>query len=119
MIITVRGNLIDTKYIYNISEVEGLDIHGDINKHIHFINEYVFKINFLNEKSITISLKFNIVSPKRNLLDLDENYINAKKNDEKLRLKQKMYLDELRNRVIDIWKGEQLEIPNFDINPEV
>ena len=38
--------------------------------------------------------------------------------DENLYLKQKTYLEDLRTRVIDIWKGEQVEIPNFDINPE-
>jgi len=100
MILQICGHLIDTQYIYEITEVKTsfYDIyHG-------YGCSGAFNINFLNQKSILIELNSNGVEYKT--MHTPE----YKKAEAKI----SRQLNDARDQLVTKWKANQLAIPKIE-----
>lgn len=105
MIIQFCGYLIDTQFIYNISDVK-CSFEGDGSyPHDRYYAIGSFKINFVNERIICISLNSNSTHKTMHT----DGY---KKDEAEISIK----LNNVRNKLIKIWSQNQSSIQkiNFD-----
>jgi hypothetical protein len=105
MVIHICGHLIDTQYIYHISEVKcnvgGLDNYP----HNNYYVAGLFHVHFVNEKSICISL--NAKSMYKSM-----HSVEYKKDEKEISDK----LNSIRNQLIKIWSNNQSSIPKIDFD---
>jgi hypothetical protein len=105
MVIQVCGFLIDTQFIYHISEVKcnfsensGYPYDG------YFCNGY-FDINFVNQRQISIS-----INGKKNHETM---HTNGYRTEERITTAK---LNQVRNRLVNIWSNNQSSIPKIDFD---
>lgn len=96
MLITIENNLVETKYIWNITEVKKAGESAGVFK---------FDICFLNDKTITVikSIKNEKYNPKYKSMSY-----------EKLAEMVQSKLGILRKNIVECWKQDQNDIPSFN-----
>lgn len=102
MIIQICGHLIDTQYIYKVSNIT-TEYHHIDDKGFRLSGQ--FEICFLNQKSIVICKSGNAYKFHQKLHD-------PIRDQERNEIKQA--LNNVRDQLICKWKTDQIEIPKID-----
>lgn len=96
MIISVQGDLIDTEKIYEISEIYEWIYEGKL-------AGYRFKIKYFNNQEKEV---YTRIFPMVDNLKKEE--IDA------LVIEHKESIEDLRNRIVEVWNKNQGDIPRFE-----
>lgn len=103
MKILILGNLIDTKYIYNIDEVRNTAVNNS--------NRYqLFTIYFINKKELNIHLNIYNLGYQISITNKCLEYKYIEKTTKKL--------NNLRDKLIKIWLKDQINIPKLEFEDE-
>jgi hypothetical protein len=132
MKISVLGSLIDTEFIYDISPVEPISKMYSRERKTEYeglAQSAGFTIYFLNKKKLDVSLSTNDFKNNLELYKDDNEYIYSPVNNRvfetvnrsmelsnTISLHMLNVLNDLRNRIADVWKKSQGNIPKFEFN---
>ena len=122
MKISIQGNIINTKKIYQITPIVGDGCWIESNswgpEKMLTHSGYMFSIEFLNKKEIKIHLRGNDVFEDE-LWWMRGSSEKFKMTKEEYETKLKIIYDELdifRNSVISYWNKDKSEIPSIEFN---
>lgn len=108
MKISVIGNIIDTKDIYQITPIEGDNCWAHMSNNKLVNSAYRFKIKLFNQKSITVNLSGYDVYPSDGMPYWWKNDYEAKINT----VYNKVNM--LRDKLIVMWNENGNNIPRFE-----
>lgn len=106
MILQICGNIIDTKYIYNVRNVNHICESQHFIDAVREIEHFEFTVDFINQKSITISHSRDLSRFVGSDLYL--------KNLTKFRGE----MCDIRDQLICKWKANQLVIPKIEFDED-
>ena len=102
MKVMVKGNIVETDYIYRISDIKVDDGHGS------------FTIHFVNSQSLKIIDNYTEDYINNNGLIGEELFYNINDHRKLLNLKCKEKLIKIRDFIISHWNSDNLNMPKID-----